>query len=118
MLCEAGADSICMMQQIKLMADYDCWPVWWAGDAESGNIDPSNLPLSAATIARLEVWAAMFDATLNRDDPASSDFPGDEAFEVFEDEGQALWRQLCDELAPEYQVRYYSLKQRRLLDKP
>lgn len=107
-----------MPQHIKLMADYDCWPVWWAGDAEPGNIDPSSLLLSVATIARLEMWAVTFDATLNRDDPASSDFPSDEAFAAFEDEGQALWRQLCHELAPEYHVRYYSLKQRRVLDEP
>lgn len=107
-----------MAQQIKLMADYDCWPLWWAGDAEPGDIDPNTLPLSPATIARLEAWADTFTATLNRDDPASSDFPSDEAFESFEAEGRALWRQLRDELAPEYKVLYHSLKERRVLDEP
>lgn len=107
-----------MAQHIKLMADYECWPLWWAGDAEPGNIDPNRLPLSPATIARLEVWADTFDATLNRDDPMASSFPSPEASQAFDDEGLALWRQLRDELAPEYKVSYYSLKQRRLFDDP
>lgn len=107
-----------MAQQIKLMADYESWPLWWAGDADPGNIDPHTLPLSSATIARLEAWADAFDATLNQDDPASSDFPSDAAFEAFEAEGRALWLLLREELAPEYQVLYRSLKERRVLDEP
>jgi hypothetical protein len=107
-----------MAHQIKLMTDYESWPLWWAGDADPGNIDPNTLPLSAATIARLEAWANAFDATLNRDDPASSDFPSDAAFESFEAEGRALWRQLRDELAPQYQVLYYSTKECRVLADP
>ena len=107
-----------MAQQIKLMADYESWPLWWAGDADPGNIDPHTLPLSPATIARLEAWADAFDATLNRDDPASSDFPSDAAFQEFEAEGRDLWQQLRDELAPEYQVLYRSLTEHRVLDDP
>jgi hypothetical protein len=107
-----------MAQQIKLMADYDCWPLWWAGDADPGNIDPATLPLRSETIARLEKWADAFDATLNRDDPASSEFPSDAAFEAFEAEGEELWQQLREELAPEYTVLYYSLSRSKLLDDP
>ncbi|MBV9786582.1 MAG: hypothetical protein JOZ51_00285 [Chloroflexi bacterium] len=107
-----------MAQQIKLMADYESWPLWWAGDADPGNIDPHTLPLSPATIARLEAWADAFDATLNRDDPASSDFASDAAFEEFEAEGRALLQLLRKELAPEYQVLYHSMKDDRLRDDP
>ena len=103
-----------MPQQIKLMADYDCWPLWWDGDHDPGNIDPATLPLSPATVKRLLAWAETFDATLNRDNPASSDFPSDAAFEAFEQVGLDLWRQLQRELAPDYNVVYHSLKQRKV----
>jgi hypothetical protein len=107
-----------MTQQIKLMADYDCWSLWWAGDHDPGNIDPSTLPLSPQTIARLETWAATFDAMLNRDDPMSSRFPSREAAQAFEAEGEELWLQLREELAPDYSVLYYSLSRAKLLDDP
>jgi hypothetical protein len=105
-----------MAQQIKLMADYDCWPLWWEGDHGPGNINPATLPLSAETVARLEAWAATFDATLNRTDPAASGFPSDAAFQAFEAEGRALWRQLRAELAPEYEVLYHGFTGEGLLD--
>jgi hypothetical protein len=105
-------------QQIKLMADYNCWPLWWWGDHDPDNIDPSTLPLSPETIMRLRRWAAAFSATLNRADPASSDFPSDAAFEAFEAEGEELWHLLREELAPDYTVCYYSLGRAKLLDDP
>lgn len=40
-----------MIKKIKLMADYDCYPVWDMD--EIGEIDPSELPLSKETIKRL-----------------------------------------------------------------
>ena len=37
-----------MVKKIELMADYNCYPLWWAnGD---GNIDPSTLPLTSKTL--------------------------------------------------------------------
>lgn len=35
-----------MLLQIKLMADYDCRPLWGEGDHGPGNINPATLPLS------------------------------------------------------------------------
>ena len=83
-----------MAQTIKLMADYDCWPLWWAGEHDPGNIDPATLPLSSQTLARLERWSDTFDTTLNLSDPCASGFPTPAALAAFEQEGAALWLQL------------------------
>lgn len=89
---------------IKLMPDYDCWPLWGVSDV--GNIDPHTLPLSPEIIERLIRWADMFDSTLNRDDPASSFWPSEYAYEVFKEEGYQLWLALRQELASIYTVWY------------
>lgn len=34
------------MKTIKLMADYDCFPLWKSSPGEVGNIDPEDLPIS------------------------------------------------------------------------
>ncbi|MEM7537877.1 MAG: hypothetical protein AAF639_37250 [Chloroflexota bacterium] len=51
-------------QTIKLIADYDCWPLWWSGDDKIGNINPNTLPLSGEAIERLTAWSETFDAQL------------------------------------------------------
>ncbi len=38
------------MKRIKLMADYDCYPLWLDSDDEVGNIDPDVLPISDSTL--------------------------------------------------------------------
>ncbi len=97
-----------MAKKIKLMADYGCYPLWWTNSTQAGDIDPSNLPLSNATVERLEKWADIYDAKLNQDDPAASYFPSLEASSAFEEEGISLWKQLQKELAPDYEVVYFS----------
>ena len=90
------------------MADYECYPLWWVNCSQVGDIDPSSLPLSNATVERLEKWADIYDAKLNQDDPAASYFPSLEAKVAFEEEGISLWKQLQKELAPDYEVVYFS----------
>ncbi|KES16178.1 hypothetical protein GASC598I20_006050, partial [Gilliamella apicola SCGC AB-598-I20] len=34
------------MKKIKLMADYECYPLWIDSDNEVGNIDPDSLLIS------------------------------------------------------------------------
>ena len=93
-----------MKQIVRLMADYDCWPLWWTnGD---GDIDPKSLPLSPATVDRLIRWAEAFDVGLNRKDPASSEWPSEEAYQEFKREGYALWLIVRRELAGDYIVLY------------
>jgi hypothetical protein len=35
---------------VKLMADYKCWPLWWAGEHELGVVDP---PRCRSALARV-----------------------------------------------------------------
>ncbi|RUS99393.1 hypothetical protein DSM106972_078350 [Dulcicalothrix desertica PCC 7102] len=98
-----------MSTKIKLMADYGCYPLWWASGDLVGNIDPAKLPLSQETISRLYKWAAVYNTTLNWDDPTNS--PGFSSPEVeadFDEEAIKLWKQLQIELAPNYEVVYFS----------
>ena len=107
-----------MKKQIKLMPDYHCYPLWWMESVATGDISPATLPLSAETISRLELWVDAYDALLNPDDPYTSDFPSEREKEAFEQEGIRLWKQLRAELAPEYEVFYYSIKRYKLLTQP
>lgn len=108
-----------MAIKIKLMADYGCDPLWWADEDKVGNISPAKLPLSPNTIKRLLDWAAAYNATLNWADPADSPgFPKEKAEAAFEAEGISLWQQLMEELAPNYEVSYYSDRLQKLLSNP
>ena len=92
------------MRAIKLMADYQCFPLWEASAGYVGNINPDDLPISSSLRDRLMAWAAVFDTTLDMDDPASSGFESEEAANDFRIEGLALAQQLQDELGGAYVV--------------
>jgi hypothetical protein len=105
-----------MVITIKLMPDYDCWPLWWhAGTEKIGNIDPASLGISSDLVDRLNAWAAQYDAFLNRDDPTQSGPATPEIEDAFENEGFALLDLLRRELSGKYHVIYYSTKLNRLL---
>ena len=89
---------------IKLMADYQCYPLWEASPGAVGNIEPSELPISCLLKDRLMTCAAKFDATLDMDDPANSGFESERAAEAFRNEGDALVEQLQNELGAAYVV--------------
>ncbi|MFN9733458.1 MAG: hypothetical protein ACK544_05600, partial [Microcystis sp.] len=67
---------------------------------------PEELPLSQATIQRLNPWQDTYDKTLNQDYPPLSDFPNQQAETDFKQEGISLWKQLRLELTPDYEVFY------------
>lgn len=92
------------MTKLKLMADYQCFPVWRDDEGQVGNVDPRTLPISESLKTRLLVWAKTFDSTLNEDDPLSSGFSSDQAESEFKKDGKALGVQLQDELGPAYFV--------------
>lgn len=97
-----------MTQRIKLMADYQCWPLWWAGDdGRAGNINPAELPLSADLCHRLEKWAATFDGWLDLNDPTGGKQPTPQEQAAFNAEGEAIWAELKRALAPHFDVLYF-----------
>jgi hypothetical protein len=69
--------------RLRLATEWECWPLW---DDETGdNLDPRDLDLPSALLARLVAWDDVFQATFNRDDPLASVLPGDE----WREEGRA-----------------------------
>jgi hypothetical protein len=105
-----------MPKKIKMMPDYGCDPLWWEEADEVGDIDPETLPLGKDTIESLHKWAKTYDTTLNWDDPTDSPgFPSAEAKAAFEEEGIRLWKQLQKELAPDYEVIYFSETLRKVV---
>ena len=104
-----------MTQKIKLMLDYGCYPLWWHDSDQIGNIEPATLPLSQATLKRLEALAEANNAQLNWDDPANSPEPTEAELDAWEREGVELWQQLQTELSPDYEVVYFSERQGKIL---
>jgi hypothetical protein len=107
-----------MKEIIKLNADYGSHPLWWDSPGKVGNIEPTALPLSQKILTRLLAWITIYESTLNWNDPASSGFPSEEAREAFEQEGISIWHQLRQELSPDYEVRYFSQKLRKVISHP
>lgn len=92
------------MRRLKLMADYDCLPLWGTEAEEIGEVDPADLPISADLVADLGRWADAFDATLDRDDPARSGFGSPEATAAFRAEGERLANRLRAELGEGWSI--------------
>lgn len=94
--------------KLKLMAEYECWPLWVSsGPADRrGNLDPGDLPLQETTHRRLEQWARWFETTYQPDDPASSGFAEPAALDAFNREGQLLAELLRAELGDRYEITF------------
>ncbi len=88
------------MRTLKLMADYQCWPLWEEGE----NLDPATLPLSAGLQARLTAWAEAFDASLDWDDPGHSPPMQPEVRAVFLAEARALAEDTARELGAGWRI--------------
>ena len=104
-----------MARRVKLMADYDCWPLWGMDGDDIGNLDPAALGLSTGLTARLALWSEAYDARLDRADQGGSPPPTLEEIGRFEREGLALWRLVREELGSGYEVHYFSDREQRLI---
>ena len=103
-----------MYTRIKLMTDYNYYPLWDMDDV--GDIDPTELPLSEATIERLLNWQKIYDGIIDWDDPASAGFASAQEEIAFEREGISLWKQLQKELGDEYEIVYFSQLLQRVIN--
>jgi hypothetical protein len=92
---------------IKLMPDYQCWPLWHHGGSRVGNIDPRELGLSDALVGALEHWKEVYDSHLDLADPASTRWTKEEEAE-FERLGRMLCRDLAREIGDRFSVVYSS----------
>lgn len=93
---------------VRVMADYGCHPLWAVyPDGELDNISPESLPISRDLADSLNSWAGEFDAILNEDDPASSDFATLEDERSFNDRGRRLAEWLAREIGRQYRVTYH-----------
>ncbi|GEM48192.1 hypothetical protein [Deinococcus cellulosilyticus] len=103
---------------LKVMTDYHCWPLWISTPQDYFNVEPQDLNLPPELSQALIDWATDFDDILNMDDPASSAFPSPEAEEAFVVLGMELARQVKALLSERYEVMYFDLLKRRLVEVP
>lgn len=90
------------MKHIKLMADYDCHPLWDMTCGEYGDISPCELPISKKLQSRISEWGAKYNETLDRDNPINSGFTSKEQEQEFKKEGAIIADCLKIELGPDY----------------
>lgn len=69
---EAWSEDPAQSRSIKVMADYDCHPLWALDPGVVGNIAPEDLGLSEELSRDLNDWATAFNSFLDQDDPAHS----------------------------------------------
>ena len=106
------------MRVIRLMADYQCPPIWERVGDDLAPKDPASLPISAALAERIVAWSAEYGGTLNAADPASSGFPSDDAEIDWNKRGRGLWRELRAELGADFRVDYFDSEEQRILADP
>jgi hypothetical protein len=98
------------MRTIKLMADYECHPLWELTEGGQGDLDPRLLPISQELQGSLSEWAARYDETLNQSDPVRSGFSTPQKEADFKEDGIRLAKRLQVELGSNFTVIYKSLK--------
>lgn len=94
------------MKKIKLMADYECYPLWLNAGDEFGDINPDTLPISDHLKAELYLWSDEYNKTLNYNDPSLSGFENVQKEKEFKERGGCLQVKLQEELGEYYEVRY------------
>lgn len=98
-------------QTIKVMADYECHPLWLTGN-DLGDVAPddSRLNLSPRLVQQLTEWAEEFDQTLDYDDPIASGFATHEAKVKFAETGASIASDLAQELGSSWRVLYHDIR--------
>ena len=91
---------------LKLMVDYQSYPLWNTSGEGYGDVDPDSLPLSAELKQALLAWAEEYDDTLDMDDPPRSGFASPKALDAFLEQGAGLYRRLQDELGAGIEITY------------
>jgi hypothetical protein len=104
------------MKKIKLMADYNSWPLWYDDPDDQYNMgpfDPNSWPISESLCGELEAWQNKFNATIDMSNPSDAGFNSVKELEEFLEHGQKLKEKLAIELPNveiSYIEQYYSVK--------
>ena len=93
-------------RSLKLMADYECSPLWEQTKTGLHNVDPETLPISQGLRDALNAWAQRYDDTLDRDAPRRSGFSNQGAEVAFNADGQALLDRPKAELGKVYTLTF------------
>jgi hypothetical protein len=94
--------ALALSRRIKVMTDYDTYPLWAMDEGLVGDFAPGALGVSLELENDLWSWAGEFDMSLNRDDPADSHWSEARHRQHIE-EGLSLARRIKSEL-PEREV--------------
>jgi len=92
--------------RVRVMAEYQCFPIWRDEPTGVSNVAPAALGLSDRLASQLHLWAHRFDGTLNRADPDSSGFVDSASKDAFYADGLELARQMREELGHTVEVRF------------
>lgn len=94
------------MKKLKLMADYQSYPLWLTVPDGVANINPDTLPISEELKAEIGAWTTDYDETLNISNPAASGFGSEAEKRLFIARGERLANDLAGELSGHYSVVY------------
>ncbi|MFZ3001543.1 MAG: hypothetical protein WA071_14540 [Undibacterium umbellatum] len=92
------------MRMIKLMADYNCFPLWENSPGKIGNIDPDSIPISDDLKNLLSLWGDEYTETLNTEDPLNSGFKNADRERNFITTGERLAERLQMELGQNFKI--------------
>lgn len=62
------------MRRLRLMADYECHPLWESQEEGLHHVDPFELAIPEQLAEALTEWAGQYTASLNQSDPTRPGF--------------------------------------------
>jgi hypothetical protein len=99
---EVPAPPSASSKRIKVMTDYNCYPLWAMDEELISPFSPQHLGASMELENDLWAWAGEFDLSFDMDDPAKSRW-SEERYQQHIEQGLALARRIKGEL-PEREV--------------
>ena len=97
------------MRNLKLMADYECFPLWETDENGLKNINPNELSISEELKRDLLAWADKYDSTLDWDYPPDSGFKYKQEKLESEATGENLYERLKGELDEQFDVSLFQI---------
>lgn len=96
------------MNELRMMLEYQAYPLWVIHDDGLENIEPHSLNISPSLADKIEQWGDRFEETYIPDDPGSSGFKNADEEKKFIAEGINLLAELKSECLGRYTVEYHT----------